>query len=348
MSSRILTAAVACLAGVVICCIGGLTGLGSMSGIGGPCRGATPPPGGDISRYDTEQRGNAERIVGVGARRGIPARGQVIAVAVAIQESRLHNLGDLGAANDHDSLGLFQQRPSQGWGSPQQLLDPGYAAGAFYDALLRVDGWARLPLTAAAQAVQHSAYPDAYAKWEADATALVAVASAIGPADAASGNLPACHAGWVRPVDAPIVSPFRGPDRPTHDGVDLGAARGTPIRAAAAGLVITVRCNAHLAAGGPYSCDIDGDPVTVRGCGWYVELLHTDGTVTRYCHMLHEPTVTSGQHVTAGQSLGVVGSSGHSSGPHLHFETHTGRPATPANATDPAGFLAARGVNLML
>ncbi|WP_433221849.1 M23 family metallopeptidase [Dactylosporangium sp. CS-047395] len=341
MTGRMLTMIAVCIVGLTLCCVGGLA---AVTGVAVSCGAGLGGSGGDIVRYDAEQRGNAARIAAVGARRGIPVRGWVIAVAAAIQESGLRNLGDLGAANDHDSLGLFQQRPSQGWGTPQQLLNPEYAAGAFYDALLRVPGWQALPLTRAAQAVQRSAYPDAYAKWEADATALAAAAV---PGRATDGGLTGCTgSGWTRPVDAAIVSPFRGPGRPSHDGVDLGAGRGTPIRAAAAGVVITVRCNAHRTDGSPYSCDIDGDPQTVRGCGWYAEIAHPDGTVTRYCHLQHQPAVAVGDPVTAGQPIGVVGSSGHSSGPHLHFETHTGRPASPANAVNPVAFMSARGVNL--
>jgi hypothetical protein len=87
-----------------------------------------------------------------------------------MQESGLRNL-DFG---DRDSLGLFQQRPSQGWGTPAQILDPTYAATKFYQKLIAVPGWRQLPLTVAAQRVQVSAYPDAYAKWEPDARAVVA------------------------------------------------------------------------------------------------------------------------------------------------------------------------------
>lgn len=122
---------------------------------------------------------NAKTIVATGAALGVPARGQVIALATALQESGLENL----SSGDRDSLGLFQQRPSQGWGTPAQLMDPAYAATAFYKALLRVPGWQQLPLTEAAQAVQHSGFPDAYAKWESLASALQqAVATVLGQA----------------------------------------------------------------------------------------------------------------------------------------------------------------------
>lgn len=135
-----------------------------------PASVARVAPVGDWSRA---QVANAATIVTVGTRRGIPARGWVIAVATAMQESRLTNLGDLGAHNDHDSLGLFQQRPSQGWGTAQQIMDPLYASTKFYQALKRINSWQIMPLTKAAQAVQKSAYPNAYAKWENDANTLV-------------------------------------------------------------------------------------------------------------------------------------------------------------------------------
>ncbi|HEX5996965.1 MAG TPA: hypothetical protein VFY84_17620 [Jiangellales bacterium] len=123
--------------------------------------------------WDSTQRENARTIVQVGVAMGVPERGEVIALATAMQESKLYNLGHLGANNDHDSLGLFQQRPSMGWGSPEQVTDPIYAATAFYLALQRVSGWESMAVTVAAQSVQRSAFPDAYAQWETDATALV-------------------------------------------------------------------------------------------------------------------------------------------------------------------------------
>jgi murein DD-endopeptidase MepM/ murein hydrolase activator NlpD len=129
--------------------------------------------------------------------------------------------------------------------------------------------------------------------------------------------------------------------RPSHDGVDLAAARNTPIRAAAAGRVIRVVCN--VSAG---TCDVDGNR-TLRGCGWYAELQHATKVVTRYCHMVRRPSVAVGQTVAKGQVIGYVGTSGSSSGPHLHFEVHTNAPpATHANAVNPVWFLRARGINL--
>ena len=115
-----------------------------------------------------DQMANAATISAVGIRRGVPERAVAVALATAMQESKLTNLD----GGDRDSIGLFQQRPSQGWGTPTQIADPRYAAGRFYSALLRVQDWQRLSITTAAQAVQHSAVPSGYAKWASDATIL--------------------------------------------------------------------------------------------------------------------------------------------------------------------------------
>jgi hypothetical protein len=115
-----------------------------------------------------EQGQNAATIAVVAARRGLPARAVTIALATAYQESDIYNL-DYG---DRDSLGLFQQRPSQGWGTAEQIRDPVYAATAFYDALVNVPGYRNMEITSAAQRVQRSAHPHAYADHEEDARAL--------------------------------------------------------------------------------------------------------------------------------------------------------------------------------
>ena len=121
-----------------------------------------------------EQATNAATIARVGRDRGLPERAVVIALATALQESRLRNL-DYG---DRDSLGLFQQRPSQGWGTPAQVRDPVYAAGRFYDHLVAVPHWQTGRLTDVAQTVQRSGFPEAYQKHEAMAVAL---AKALAP-----------------------------------------------------------------------------------------------------------------------------------------------------------------------
>ncbi len=322
--------------------------------------GATPPvlPSGavgPVGRWSAEQVSNAAIIVEVGMARHVPARGWVIAVATAMQESTLHNYGNLGTRNDHDSLGLFQQRPSQGWGTPQQIMDPYYAAGKFYEKLVTIRGWQTMPLTEAAQKVQRSGFPDAYAKWESDADQLVlAITHNKSLGDLPGASLATCDSpnatssgGWIQPVHAPIVSGFRTPERPTHEGDDLGAARYTTIHAASAGRVVWSGCD-HSTG----NCDIDGSLQT-PGCGWFVEILHANHIATRYCHMVQQPSVSLGQSVAAGDPIGLVGDSGHSSGPHLHFEVHlnvtcgqTRCSLTSNNAVDPAAFMASVGAPL--
>jgi hypothetical protein len=131
-----------------------------------PTASAAPP---DLSDWTGQQVANARIIVTIGDERGVPVQGRVIAVATALQESGLRNL----RGGDRDSIGLFQQRPSQGWGTPAQLSDPAYQTRKFYDKLLTVDGWQKMRLTEAAQAVQVSAFPNAYAKHTRAATRLV-------------------------------------------------------------------------------------------------------------------------------------------------------------------------------
>ncbi|GAA0924545.1 M23 family metallopeptidase [Virgisporangium aurantiacum] len=342
MTRKALTGIIATIVGLVVACAAGgvlLFGGGVASGCTMPLpSGAvslSAPAGGwrPVGRFDSEQVGHAGTIAAVGAQMGVPIRGWIIAVATAIQESDLRNV----TGGPDDSIGLFQQRPSQGWGTPEQLRDPVYVSGKFYEKLLTVPGWQQMPLTEAAQAVQRSAYPDAYARHEGDATLLVNSVSGLGGASGAPLlNCGAAAGPWTQPVLAPVVSAFRTAERPTHHGVDLGAGRGTPIRAAAAGTVTVVRCNIVPASHG---CDVDGSP-NVRGCGWYVDIEHAGGVVTRYCHMLTHPYVQLGQTVAVGDIIGVVGSSGNSSGPHLHYEVHLGGDHSSQSATDPVLFMA--------
>jgi hypothetical protein len=133
--------------------------------------------GGITYSIDPEQAENAAVIAAIGVRRGLPARAVSIALATAIQESKLLNV----THGDRDSLGLFQQRPSMGWGRPAQVLDPVYATNAFYDALIEVDGYQTMPITEAAQAVQRSAYPNAYADHEVEARTLASALTGYSP-----------------------------------------------------------------------------------------------------------------------------------------------------------------------
>jgi hypothetical protein len=118
---------------------------------------------------DSVQMANAATISAVGSRRGMPERAVVIALATALQESKLENLDD----GDRDSVGHFQQRPSQGWGTVEKIKDPRYSADRFYTALKKIKGYKTMRVTDAAQRVQRSAYPNAYEKW-ADESAVLA------------------------------------------------------------------------------------------------------------------------------------------------------------------------------
>ncbi|MGH1562043.1 hypothetical protein [Mumia sp. DW29H23] len=129
------------------------------------------------AELDLEQAENAALMAAIATRRGLPARAVTIAIATAYQESKLRNI-DYG---DRDSLGLFQQRPSQGWGTPEQIMRPRYAINRFYDGLVKVEGYRSMSVTEAAQEVQRSAYPEAYADHEAYGRAL---------ASALTGNSP--------------------------------------------------------------------------------------------------------------------------------------------------------------
>jgi hypothetical protein len=124
--------------------------------------------GDDSVSLQPEQAQNAALIAGIGVRRRLPVRAVAVALATAYQESKIVNV-DYG---DRDSLGLFQQRPSQGWGTAEQVQDPVYATKAFYDALVQVDGYRRLPIHDAAQEVQRSADGSAYEQHETNARLL--------------------------------------------------------------------------------------------------------------------------------------------------------------------------------
>ena len=304
-----------------------------------------------VAPYNESQLRNAAVIIRVGSELKIPPRGWVIAVATAMQESGLSNLPHLGDGNDHDSVGLFQQRPSQGWGTPDQLLDPAYTSGKFFEKLVKVPGWEQRALTDAAQRVQISAYPDAYAKHERIATEIVNVLT-NGAARAVSGaNELRCAAGpgeiaasgWTAPIPGGVGSGYRTASRPDHHGVDIAAPFETTIRAAAAGRVVVSTCVEDH--NGQYTCNEVGSPEK-GGCGWFVDILHAGNVATRYCHLKFQPLVRVNDTVKAGQEIGKVGSSGNSSGPHLHFEVHLNGDRSSAGATDPVPFMRARGAPL--
>ncbi|ROS23083.1 hypothetical protein [Cellulomonas sp. PhB150] len=152
--------------------------LGTVVGVVAVLNSQSPPrpqtevcfagEGSDQVALSPTQAKNAALISAVTIRRGLPARAATIGLATAMQESRLVNI-DYG---DRDSIGLFQQRPSQGWGTVEEIMDPVYSTGKFFDHLVKVDGYEDLPITEAAQAVQRSGFPDAYAQHEPRARAF--------------------------------------------------------------------------------------------------------------------------------------------------------------------------------
>jgi hypothetical protein len=125
-----------------------------------------------------EQATNATTIAAVAKRLGLADHAVTIGLAAALQESKLQNL----AHGDRDSLGLFQQRPSQGWGTATQVMDPAYASDAFFTHLARVNNWENIPVTTAAQEVQRSGAPEAYAAWEPEARVLARAVTGEAPA----------------------------------------------------------------------------------------------------------------------------------------------------------------------
>jgi murein DD-endopeptidase MepM/ murein hydrolase activator NlpD len=314
-----------------------------------------------VSGFTGVQTLHAAQIMATGQQMHIPRRGQVIAVAVALQEAGLkmyandnpayplvvqHSLAlpHDAVGHDHDSVGLFQQRPNPpegagGWGTVKQLMNASTSSRKFYTALEKVHGWQQMPLNQIAQIVQMSAFPDAYQKWESGAATLVTALSGHTSCSATGKPGPS---GWIQPVRAAITSGFGTRGGVLHAGVDLGAPRGTDIGAAAPGLVTWAGCD--RATG---DCNHDGS-INTAGCGWYVEIKHTNGIGTRYCHMISRPTVHEGQTVKAGQLIGHVGMSGNADGPHLHFEVHLHNDMSPSGATDPVAFMRGKGVPLGL
>ncbi|NUR08743.1 MAG: hypothetical protein HOQ22_06745 [Nocardioidaceae bacterium] len=160
--------------------IGGAALFSLRSGVG-PLpdpEGCRATVGGRAVSLDTEQAENASLIAALGTKRGLPARAASIALATAYQESKLRNL-DHG---DRDSLGLFQQRPSQGWGSAEQIQNPWYSINRFYDELQKIHGYQTMRITEAAQKVQRSGFPEAYEDHAPDGRALASALTGYSPA----------------------------------------------------------------------------------------------------------------------------------------------------------------------
>lgn len=290
---------------------------------------------------------------------GVGRDGLVVALMAGLTESRLLMYANTDAypdsaryphdadGSDHDSLGIFQMRPAAGWGTVAELMDPTYQARAFFGGptgpnagsprgLLDIADWASLPKGVAAQAVEVSAHPDRYATWEPVAETILSALT--GPASSAPGTstptvgstlptatttvFPLPAGTWTRTSSYgmrlnPVLRIWQ-----VHTGIDLAAPTGTPVLATAAGQVAFAGYR--------------------TGRGNQIVLEHLVGGQvmgSSYGHLrdggIH---VATGDLVAAGQQIGEVGSTGNSTGPHLHFEI---RPGGASNTgVDPDGWLA--------
>ncbi|MGO2719488.1 MAG: M23 family metallopeptidase [Brachybacterium tyrofermentans] len=293
---------------------------------------------------------------------GVNRDGLQIALMAALTESTLRQLANTSAypesgdypndgdGSDNDSLGLFQMRPQSGWGTVADLMDTTYQAEAFFGGpdgpnggsprgLLDIPGWEDMGKGEAAQAVEVSAHPERYENYSPVAIAILdaligpttgtATASStdgspvIVPALAESSRVvfPLPEGTWT--ATSPFgyrTHPITG-ERKLHTGADFSAADGTPILAAADGTVTVAEFSG--------------------GYGGLVVIEHTIGgatVATAYAHSWEDGIhVTAGDRVTAGQHIADVGSSGMSTGPHLHFEVRDG--GTDGEYIDPAAWL---------
>lgn len=309
-----------------------------------------------------QQLTHAGTIITVGANTpGVGRDGILIALMAALTESTLRQLANTGTypesgnypndgnGSDHDSLGLFQMRPQSGWGTVAELMDATYQARAFYGGpdgpnypsprgLLDIPGWQQMDKGEAAQAVEVSAYPDRYQNYEPVARTILDTLTLPGGGNGSGvpgdTNIPETSR-LVFPLPTgsyvhtssfgPRIDPITGEAR-LHAGTDWAAPDGTPIFALADGVVV-------------YAGMVDG-------YSGQITIEHTIGgekVATKYIHMwAHGIHVHTGDRVTAGRHIGDVGSSGHSTGPHLHFQVHPGGANAPAVDAEP--WLAEHGV----
>jgi Peptidase family M23/Endonuclease/Exonuclease/phosphatase family len=313
------------------------------------------PSGDELNR---SQLANAAAIVRVGSQMGVPRKGLVVALAAAHQESRFLNYANDGRGSDlrpdqvgierslhlshqavgtdHGSLGVFQQQWPW-WGSMEELMDPATAAVKFFARLVKVPAWDEMSVTEAAQAVQRSAFPDAYADDEALAEGLLrdegmASGSVLDSAwtgdSGSSGCSPDVFEGAVA---MPLASSVPFTDQRNfgssgghwsrgHTGTDFSAACGAPVRAAHGGVV-------QIDTDQPWSGP------------WLVKVSTGEGRLaTWYAHM-QTIGVSDGDQVSAGHQLGEVGSRGNSTGCHLHFEVHPRGGSIYEDGVDPTEWL---------
>lgn len=312
----------------------------------------------EVTDLDAAQAQNAAIVVDVAQELGLDEGAMVTALAVGLTESRLRNLAnpahpesmDLphdGVGSDHDSVNVFQQRPSQGWGSVAELMDPAYAARAFFggpdgpnnsrgwpDGLLDFPGWEDLSVVDAADQVQVSAFPQRVGDQVPAARAILSQVADI-TCEPVPGGGGLGEGSWSHPVpDFSIYWGNYGAQRLGYDhaGEDLAAPTGTPILAVTDGVVAHVSCTSWL---GRSPCQVVVD---------HGDDEQGQNVQSVYVHMW--PTgvdVHEGQSVVAGQPIGSVGSNGNSTGAHLHFEIWIGG---HGQNVDPTPFMATHGIAL--
>lgn len=357
---------------VLVLCVGPATALVGVGVLMNPAANASCGPGssmtvgpipdelevttrdGETFTLNKKQLTHAATIITVGGQTdGVDARGATIALMAALTESTLRQLANTGTypesgnypndgnGSDHDSLGLFQMRPQAGWGTVAELMDTTYQARAFYGGpsgpnfpsprgMLDIPGWETMDMGEVAQAVEVSAFPERYQNYQPVAEAILDALTVPAPSGTGGGTgsvpettrimFPLPEGTWTKTSDWGYRSdPFTG-ETTYHAGTDYAAADGTPIYAAADGRVVWAEFNG--------------------GYGGLIIIEHTvQGEAVRsvYAHMWeHGIHVQEGQTVTAGTHIGDVGSSGRSTGAHLHFEIRPAPPA-PSRSTPTSG-----------
>lgn len=324
---------------------------------------------GSVLPLNQTQLRNAATIIAVAGDLGIDVEGQAVSLMTALAESKLIRYGstvypgseteadtdDSGSpyvGSDHDSVGLFQQRPQTGWGTWRELLDAEYSARAFFGGpdgpnsygsgseppgLLDIDRQG-LTLGQQAQAVQRSAFPTAYDPYEQAAYELLEILGGV----TCSGAGQVSATGWARPTDPSVgitsvfgcrVPPPTSGVAAFHFGVDFAGPEGSPIYAAADGVVVY--------AGAP----------TPWHSGYVIIIDHGGGLYTEYNHMYSNGLLVSvGESVAGGQQIAKIGNAGNSTGPHLHFSMMTmdGDPLHPSYESfiDPVPVFIENGVDV--
>lgn len=291
-------------------------------------------PEGPVAGYGHEQLVNAAIIAQVAADRQMPARAQLIGIMTSMGESSLLNIDygdDINGVVNPDgtttcSLGLFQQQWCLGWGTREEVMDPVYAANAFFDRLITVADWESLEPTIAINYTQGNTDPYHYAQFEAAAGEILTAVGGAAPGAGCAGD-----GEWTSAFDTTAsvgyTDVFGMRDASLtgyaylHSGIDLATAEGTPLFALSGGTVKSVATQDSSAE------------------GKNVKITHSDGTETQYLHM-NTVLVKTGDVVTGGQPIGEVGNTGRSYGAHLHLSI-----LVDDEFIDPLTFLQARGVD---